>query len=414
MFNFSSKLHQLAIGLSCLILLAGSAPLPGEVANPDLLEFLLAQVEAAREKIETARYRIGWESEEDAPDGRRFNVGSGTVKLKGRWRWSDHVIDSKIPATGWRQTTTGRVVLNDKYFGCWPEVGNALAYRDDHQSIGSMPERSRSRLSVMSPEDLRVLGFSFGGTSSGSVREEVSKWPDIFLWRVEEVRTAKEPIKYEIQRFRKPNLNVPETIWEVDPSRGFLITQVKTTLDGFLHVVRVEPEEVAPGVWFPRGYEEERTDSSSGSKNTQSLRCDFSEITVNQDIPDEDFEWRALDIGKDVTLLHTTLDGVVTSWVWAGDSLVPSEMAQMSESVAVAVMDNAAAGIRASSSGQAEVEMPDEGNLAENLPEQDEREDAEEKGHQRISWKVILISILLFAAALVAAIKITTFKRKAH
>ncbi len=100
-----------------------------EMSNEDLLNFLIEQNEAARDKIKTAEYDVSWTSFVDIQEGRRQNNATGHVKRKGKWRYSTYENDASIPVTGWQQKQSANMAINDNYLAYWPSIGNPIIYK---------------------------------------------------------------------------------------------------------------------------------------------------------------------------------------------------------------------------------------------------------------------------------------------
>ena len=85
-----------------------------------LLNFLIEQNEAAREKIKTAEFKVKWTATNKTTEGLRNDKGFGDVKIKGNWRLSSKECDATIPSkkeiVTFSYSGKGRSPINIKRF----------------------------------------------------------------------------------------------------------------------------------------------------------------------------------------------------------------------------------------------------------------------------------------------------------
>jgi hypothetical protein len=118
----------------------------------------------------------------------------------------------------------------------------------------------------------------------------------------------------------------------IDPQKGFLATE------SVFYAGRETPfrrqtmrvEEVAPGVWYPVGYEEtEYTEPKPPAEPpavTSWTKATLKDIKINEPIPARQFDIEALGLQTDkpdITVLRTTVEGRTIPHVYREGKLVP-------------------------------------------------------------------------------------------
>ncbi|MBE0536518.1 MAG: hypothetical protein IH624_12705 [Phycisphaerae bacterium] len=302
-------------------------------SQEDLLNFLIEQNEAAREKIKTADYRVTWAGSAETKEGLRLDRGSGKVKLKGAWRLSIQENNASIAATGWGQKQTPRMVINDKYLAYWPSFGNGYIYRDDHQSLS---DASQLALELHTSPDIYALNVAFGGQRSTTFREVMKLHPDKIRWTAEKAKLPDGGTVYFVTRY-VPSVNdapEPDAVWTIDPHKGFMVTGAEYySKAGNVWVTRkIEPKEVDGGVWVPVSYEEHRygepTDKRANEKPVWSITVQLEAITINHDLPDDVFAIESIlpeEYRDSTTLMHKGLDGNTEAYVYRNGGYILRE-----------------------------------------------------------------------------------------
>ncbi len=293
----------------------------------DLLNFLIEQNEAAREKVKTAEYKVKWTSDLETTKGFRNNKGFGEVKIKGDLRFSTQECDVSIPATGWQQKHTQRMVINDKYLAYWPSFGNGYIYRDDHQSLEKLSDDSKLNRVLHTTPDMFALDIAFGGEKGTNFKEMMKLHPDEITWTAEESRQSNGRTVYLIEKF-SPFMNdstKPAAVWTIDPEKGFLVTQaVFYSKAGNIWITRkIEPREIGNGIWFPASYQENRygkpTDPEVIEKSDHNTAIQLEDIKVNNVISNDFFVIESIlpkEYRESTTLFRKGLDGSSEAYVY--------------------------------------------------------------------------------------------------
>lgn len=272
---------------------------PGSTSPPDsqqaLLENVIAQNTAARERVKTAIVELEWETRYIAKEGAPIlpagskgdRVDTGTR----RWLYKDGYYavrtdrSAQVAESGFLQRNSESLVLNDRYLAFMAQADGRYVSQYDHFSLSEMPEYSKDRCSLYGTGGVLRFGF---GTCDEYLNESVKVHPGVASWTI-----SKEPGGgvFRISRFsplgRKSNQ--PNTVYIVDPSKDFLIT--KTTAyenDGHLWAdYAVELQRLETGQWFPKVVTQRR---SPGIQVTITIK----KAVLNSDIPDTEFQLEAI------------------------------------------------------------------------------------------------------------------------
>lgn len=293
----------------------------------DLLNFLIEQNEAAKEKIRTIQYKVKWTTNVEVKKGLRHNEGFGEVKMKGDWRYSTHECNASIPATGWEQKQTQSMVINDKYLAYWPSIGNAYIYQDDHQSLKELSDDSRLTRDMHTTPDIFAINVAFGGERDTTFKEMMKLHPGKIKWTAEEAKEPNGDTVYLIKKY-SPFMNdstKPGGVWTIDPKKGFIVTQaVFYSKAGNVWVTRkIEPKEIGSGVWIPASYQEQRygksTDPQASHEPSSSTTIQLEEISINNEISDDYFVIESIlpeEYRESTTLFRKGLDGNTEAYIY--------------------------------------------------------------------------------------------------
>ena len=154
--------------------------------------------------------------------------------MKENYRWSSFENDAEIPQKNWLQKQSGRIVLNNRYLGYWPSIGNAYAYRVDHNSIVTMTRDNQERALIHSPPDYQLLNICYQGFEQATFEEQMKLFPDKIRWEA----VKKDINIYEIYRFLPymHDKSKPDAIWTIDGNKGFLVSErISFTKDGNIY-----------------------------------------------------------------------------------------------------------------------------------------------------------------------------------
>jgi len=296
-------------------------------SQEDLLNFLIEQNEAAKEKIKTAEYKVKWTQNLEVKEGLRHNEGFGEVKMKGDWRLSTQECNASVPATGWKQKQTQRMVINDKYLAYWPTVGNAYIYQDDHQSLKELSDHSKLYRDRLTTPDMFSFNFAFGGEKNATFKEMMKLHPDKIKWTAEESKRSNGDTVYLIKRY-SPFMNdptKPDAVWTIDPQKGFLVTQAEFySKAGNVWITRkTEPKEIGSGIWIPASYQEHRygnpKDIQERKDPESTTTIQLEDISINDEISDDYFVIESIlpvEHRESTTLFRKGLDGNTEAYVY--------------------------------------------------------------------------------------------------
>lgn len=314
-------MNRLSVLVVLLMVLSQAA-----YCQEDLLNFLIEQNEAAREKIKTAEYKVKWTVDDETKEGLRHDEAFGEVKMKGDWRFSTQELNASIPSTGWKQKQSQSMVINDKYLAYWPKIGNPYIYQDDHQSLKELSDEAKHSRMLHTTPDISSFNVVFGGERNVTFKEMMKLHPDEIRWTAEETKQSNGDSVYLIKRY-SPFMNdpaKPDGVWTIDPQKGFLVTQsVFYNKVGNVWVTRkTEPKEINSGIWLPVSYQEHRygktTDLQASTKPKRSISIQLEDISVNNEIADDHFVLESIlpeEHRESTTLFRKGLDGDTEAYV---------------------------------------------------------------------------------------------------
>jgi hypothetical protein len=332
-------------------------PYRGQAASTsqdDLLRVLVEENEAAWQRIESLT-SIQYTVEREWLDRRSQNPfhGIGRVKQRGKCLWSAYrfqirtgplrvVQEAETPtgtmhllepdtSVGQTEMTERRIVVNDQYVAEWLGPDNPLAYRWDHNSVDTMSEKTRQHVKMALPPDIVPNCF---GEDRRRFLEAVKTAGDRRRYEAVEVAEEDGRRRYQIRRFYPPDALKSDVVWVIDPEKGFLATE--KIFNGAREVPiyhrRMQVEEVMPGVWYPLGFEEARfaepNQPGEPPKVEKWSRIALKDVRINEPIPDEQFDIKALGLQKnnpDITVLRATVHGQTIPYVYRDGKLVPRE-----------------------------------------------------------------------------------------
>ena len=229
------------------------------------------------------------------------------MKAKGSMRatWKKgRQVDSK---TNTEVEFDEHTVLNDRYLLFPNGLANPTQYQMmEHANTEDVSHQEKSNYHVFSPPDVFLYGF---GTGASTIREAVAPSSSYAVLRAERRTLSDGRDCFAIEKVRLDDyMKVPDTseaTFIVDPSRGYLVTEVVfRNRNGELWVSNEnELSEVQPGVWFPTKITEKRYGKSSSlpgeAKLTDATDISVSDITVSPPPSDQVFtaEGLAQDLG---------------------------------------------------------------------------------------------------------------------
>lgn len=333
-------------------------------AQDNLLQSLIEKNEATWQKIQSLhsiQYTI--EREWPNPQSQQPFHGVGQVKKRGNCYWSTYrhtipmptgpsqvvaVKEKKVgdftattftvrsdTSAGLTQEIEFRLVVNDRYWAEWTktETGNALgrfAQQQDYSSVDGMSAKMKQMVRMrMPPEFLR---HCFGGDRE-RFRESMARGAEAVKFEAVEWKGEDGRLLYQIKRSHPQTGPTPDLVWVLDPQKGFLATESTFSPGGRLLVRRtMRAEEIAPGIWYPVGYEETRyaeaKDSADAPVVESWVKSKIRDIKINEPLPDEQFDLEALGLKKDkpdIKVMRTALNGRVTPYVYRDGKLVPRD-----------------------------------------------------------------------------------------
>ena len=190
-----------------------------------------------------------------------------------------------------------------------------------------MDSRRKSTIRTNMPH--QFMGYCFGSPVM-SFREQIAAYPERNTWRAIETENADGKKIYEIWRRpvnKRDGQTGIEVKWVLDPQKGYLATESIAYWNNAIWLQRViEVEEVATGVWFPVAFRQERRDGVGDLEVTFEETIQLKNVVVNKDIPDEQFEFDALNLQEDmpeIIVLRIGFDGGKIPYVYYEGRLVP-------------------------------------------------------------------------------------------
>ena len=296
--------------------------------NHLMLNRLVAQNEASREKIKSCSYTLEteWKSRGDP-------VFSGTARIrkKGDSLWLKFERTSQNLTAGKMEEIEVRMVVNDHYAAIWPMVGNPIAYRYDYTSFDTMDSDIKGRIRTQKPQEFFEHCF---GSPYGTFREAMAIRPEQIKWDAIKTEDHNGKTLYHIRRFKHTEEGTPrmDKMWVIDPEKGFLATEtISYYSNGNLWYHRlIQLEQVDEGIWFPVSFSEEcyEREPLPGKSKTVSRwhKATFKDVKVNEDFSDEQFQVEALNLKEDwpdIIVLRIGVDGRNVPYVYRGRKLVP-------------------------------------------------------------------------------------------
>ena len=309
-----------------------------------LLNFLIEQNEAAREKIKTAEFKVKWTATNKTTEGLRHDKGFGDVKIKGNWRLSTKEYGASIPATGWTQKQTASMVINDKYLAYWPSIGNSYIYQDDHQSLKELSDDAKLRRDLHTTPDFFIINVAFGGERETTFKEMMKLHQGKINWTAQESKAPNGDTVYMIKRYSSSMIDTtkPDAIWTIDPQKGFLVTQAEFySKSGNIWVTRkIEPKQISDGIWLPISYQEQRYGEPTAPQPSKELdsstTVQLENISINKEIPDNYFVLESIlpeKYRESTVLFHKKLDGNTEAYIYRNGEYVLRKDSQNSGSI---------------------------------------------------------------------------------
>ncbi len=312
----------------CSVLFAGDRQGSEVHSQEDLLDFLFEQNEAGREKIKSYSFTL----EADQKSQKNLTTRNAEVKCSGDNLWCTQLLTQRNHDGELMLERETRMVVNDRFSSIWKSHANGTADQYLHRSVNAIDTRRKNTIRINTPH--QFMGYCFGRPRM-SLREEIAAHKKL-LWRAIESKSADGKKVYEI--WRSPNDPGPtvKVKWVLDPEKGYLATECTAYFTGtgvawYRRVMDVE--EVAKGIWFPVGFREERRDQHNEDVVLSEATFRLKDIIVNKDIPDEQFEFDALNLQEDmpdVIVLQYALDSgrdqSPTPYVYYEGRLVPQKV----------------------------------------------------------------------------------------
>lgn len=315
-----------------------------------LLEYLLLQNEASRQKISSVTYKQTWEQKVEDQGRTRTTLGQASVKVLGtkfkdNWIFAEN--ETRSAPLGPREAPLFKVnvVVNDRYVGILHKMPQGMSvFQHMHDSIEHKPTQGEIELTLCGPPDALGFGFGFGGSDlrgqiRGSKRVEGSKW------EAAEIQDPEGKHLFEI-RYYDPSVidgSRPFQTFKLDPARGFLITETNSyNSGGELYIgSHVSVSEIQPGIWFPIEIDETMdgvtlyAKTNTGARKSHT-RTRLENIAVNVPLSKEEFELEALGYSKDtMKVLRFMPSGEKLSLTYLHGELVPVNLKRDIERLAM-------------------------------------------------------------------------------
>ncbi len=248
----------------------------------------------------------------------RVNIRSGNrgwARLAVRWQEG-----------GPWQEDTSVVVWNDRYVAKFHTYA-PRATMWEFDSPASMHETaSRTRSSAGAyPE--RVCAF-------GHLGKTLLEWLEDEGFSSMPVKVSREgesatDMRYRVELFQSGQ-PYPSIEWSVDPNRGYMIVAGALRHVGLGYKkmeYTVSGREVAPGVWFPTQWKKIHYGEPDPATGQQAIvktdDWDATELEVNPEITDSQFEWSALELKPSTEVWRNDARGELTRMRIVSGELVP-------------------------------------------------------------------------------------------
>ncbi|MBI4559369.1 MAG: hypothetical protein HY706_17420 [Candidatus Hydrogenedentes bacterium] len=246
-------------------------------------------------------------------------------KMKGGFICAQRVEKDTItgpnPRTVERQA---RLVVNDQYIAEW-DARNPVVRLIDYDRQTGMPVLTRRSYRTIFPRDVLSYGFGDGELTLQGIYDHLSKEQEMNL-SVEKGAAQDEKDVYRVKIYDKSSEQPFEEL-TVDTGKGALITRaVMFSGSKITQEMKVLAKEAAPSVWFPVVWEEviytKSKETGDLVERTRS-RCEIKDLEVNQEIPDEQFTWKGLDLRPETQIIRVDRSGAERIMVVVNGELVP-------------------------------------------------------------------------------------------
>ena len=313
--------------------LADSPPQQSELFN-----FVMSKIEERQAQLQTIRCNCSIQLSRHIAGVGQLDVSiNARVARKGDAQAIEYKKRTLAKSTQDRQEQGLRTVLTRSY----------LAFRDDERPMAEqvMLENAaqppaRAQTATLLHGEFNPLAYGFGdGNVSAANWNMLSS--SIARWEIVEANEAGHKV-YHLTRFSQGANDRPDALWVVDPSMGYLITQV-VDYDERGEVIRemaVVPSEVAGAGWFPQQVSiiDRIPNMSSEVRSTLKKETDddivrtevlrFDAYEINQPIPDDEFSVKFLRLPPNAMILRTHADGTKETLQLTNGLLLPQDVAR--------------------------------------------------------------------------------------
>ncbi|MBI1320625.1 MAG: hypothetical protein GC168_17005 [Candidatus Hydrogenedens sp.] len=277
-----------------------------------LLRECLEQQDAARQSIQGFRLTLEWQQSGPLAEGgdKPLHVSAGgTCELIGfdSLRMKSASSTTTAQPNGLEQTLTETSVIGSGFFvyGVQRSGQKGTAQQFDFKNISDLDERAAALADATMGQDVLRYGFGDGVTT---LERHLEMHQDVNRWFIE--RQADGLIRLSRYSPATSDPDLSDCEWYIDPARGGLIVRtVNRDFDGsVLSDLKVETEEVSPGLWFPTGFARRGEGSMTKAR--------FTQVQVNPELSLEDFGWQVFGNRLEgYRGFRKALDGQISSFV---------------------------------------------------------------------------------------------------
>lgn len=307
-----------------------------EIEN-DKLAFVIAENERARSAVSTASYKLEF-THRFQQDGRwKVVVGEQEIvhgKDLNSWSASDWKRTDEAAGTEEFHDVVS-VVHNDKYVGLKDNNLPVYAYLHDDPRLPN-PE-GLDRPETLNQRD--ILEYAYGSGAGGELRNYVTRKG--MRTMVETVTSPDGSTEYAIRNYCAAfsiDPKNPESVFVVDPNRGFLITsETYYNKGGFPWLertleVKAFADSGTTSVWFPVGMNERRygrsTDSERKANPDATIAVVLEDVAINPTVDPKQFNLdslRGADLNQPIIVWN--MDGTRWNAGFVGGLLMPFQEA---------------------------------------------------------------------------------------
>ncbi len=321
----------------------------------ELLEFLLLQNEAARDRVKSASYTVSFEvvTTHEDPQGEQPIMYSGRNEIfrEGAKRWNSLRYSKTDPTTdAMLDEAPSAAVANESHMGI--KMGGLPLYVYMHDSIDELHPKALQWWGGQNPHD--VMPYLYGAEADQDLREHVAGRQT----KVEKIasRYGGNDL-YRLSMYAPRYSDDPDSpagVFLLDPEKDFLITEARYfNKAGQLWIERLFSFEEHPGqdgrpLWFPSAFHETRNgrdDSGPADPDSSTIAALVQDVELNVEIDPKQFTLEALPHVEDELrglLITWDQNGILYEARYDEGEIVLVDMAEVVESALDGLLDESA------------------------------------------------------------------------